>query len=79
MLIIGANFGNKGAQSMLFTTVSAIRQRYPDAKIFFGHGNKTPVLHGKFSFDEVYWSRSLFKVSTEGISMATPPPTVVVG
>ena len=74
IFIVGANFGNKGAQSMLFTTISAIRQRYPDAKIFFGHSNKTPVLHEKFSFDEVYWRRNLFKVSADGITVNLTPP-----
>lgn len=74
VFITGANFANKGAQSMLFTTISAIRQHYPDSKIFFGHSNKTPVLQEKFSFDEVYWRRNLFKVSTEGITVNPPPP-----
>lgn len=73
IFITGANFGNKGAQSMLFTTISAIRQHYPDAKIFFAHGNKTPVLKGNFSFDEIYWKRNLFKVSAEGIELPTAP------
>lgn len=73
IFITGANFGNKGAQSMLFTTISAIRQHYPDAKIFFAHGNKTPVLKGNFSFDEIYWKRNLFKVSAKGIALPTAP------
>ncbi len=73
IFITGANFGNKGAQSMLFTTISAIRQHFPDAKIFFAHGNKTPVLKGNFSFDEIYWKRNLFKVSAEGIELPTAP------
>lgn len=74
VFIIGANFVNKGAQSMLFTTISAIRQHYPAAKIFFGSPAKKPVLGGKFSFDEVYWSRNLFKVTDEEIETATDPP-----
>lgn len=75
IFITGANFINKGAQSMLFTTISAIRRHYPDAKIFFAHSNKKPVLHGNFSFDEVYWNRNLFQMSAEGIEIApTPAP-----
>ena len=34
-MITGANFRNKGAQAMLFVTVSELRQRYPDFDIFF--------------------------------------------
>ena len=66
VFITGANFGNKGAQSMLFTTVSEIRRHFPDVKIIFGHG-KTPCLHGKFSFDEVYWTRNGLKISKNKI------------
>ncbi len=35
ILIVGANFYNKGAQSMLFVTVSEIKKRCPEIKIFF--------------------------------------------
>lgn len=62
VVITGANFGNKGAQSMLFTTVAVLRRNYPDAKIFFAHGNKTPVLKEDFLFDEVYLSNTVLQV-----------------
>lgn len=35
VLITGANFANKGAQAMLFTTVSEIRSRCPHANIYY--------------------------------------------
>lgn len=35
VLIVGANFENKGAQSMLFITVDEIRKRISDCEIFF--------------------------------------------
>lgn len=35
VLITGAQFGNKGAQSMLFTVVDEVRDRYPDAEFFY--------------------------------------------
>ena len=35
ILITGANFGNKGAQSMLFITVDELRKKYGDCKIWF--------------------------------------------
>ena len=35
ILITGAQFGNKGAQSMLFTVVNEVRDRYPDAEFYY--------------------------------------------
>lgn len=35
ILITGANFSNKGAQSMLFITVNEIRKRFPNSDIYF--------------------------------------------
>ena len=35
VLITGAQFSNKGSQSMLFTVVNEIRNRYPDAEIYY--------------------------------------------
>lgn len=35
ILITGAQFSNKGAQSMLFTVVNEIRYRYPGANIYY--------------------------------------------
>ena len=35
-LIIGANFINKGAQSMLFITMDEIYKRFPNAIVYFG-------------------------------------------
>ncbi|MCI9142704.1 MAG: hypothetical protein HFH87_08790, partial [Lachnospiraceae bacterium] len=34
-LITGAQFGNKGAQSMLFVAVSELRRKYPDCDIYY--------------------------------------------
>lgn len=36
ILIVGANFENKGAQSMLFITVDEIKKRIPDGEVFCG-------------------------------------------
>ena len=44
VLITGANFNNKGAQSMLFVTVDEIRKRIPDCEIYFGCGLADPKL-----------------------------------
>lgn len=74
VFITGANFGNKGAQSMLFATVSTLRQNFPDVKIFFGHADTTPVLQEKFLFDEVYWYSGFFYLSNGKINLNNPPP-----
>ena len=63
VLIIGANFVNKGAQSMLFTTISAIRQKYPNTRIIFGHSKNTSVLDENFNFEEAYFNSSEIDIS----------------
>ena len=35
VLITGAQFSNKGAQSMLFTVVNEVRDRYPDTEFYY--------------------------------------------
>ena len=75
VIITGANFGNKGAQSMLFTTVAFLRRNYPNAKIFFAHGSKTPVLKENFLFDEVYFYNNLINFPF-GQKEIIPPPRI---
>lgn len=72
VVIVGANFGNKGAQSMLFTMVAAIRRKYPDAQIFFAHANAEPCLNGDFLFDEIHYNKYNVKVSADKVTF-TPP------
>ena len=74
VVIVGANFHNKGAQSMLFTIVATLRRNYPNVKIFFAHWHNSPCLNENFLFDEIYYTRQLFKVSSDKISVS-PPPT----
>ena len=69
VLVIGANFGNKGAQSMLFTVIATIRRYYPNSKIFFGHAAPYPCLNDNFSFDEVYYHSGLFKITKNQITL----------
>lgn len=54
VLIIGANFDNKGAQSMLFTTICAIRKKFTDARIIFGHPDECDIT--PYKMEEVYFS-----------------------
>lgn len=48
ILITGANFGNKGAQSMLFITVDELRKKYGDCKIWFSSYEIADVENYKF-------------------------------
>ena len=73
IIIVGANFGNKGAQSMLFTTVAALRRAYSDAKIFFAHANNSPCLDENFSFNEIYYAPWRLNISPTSVNI-TPPP-----
>lgn len=72
VVIVGANFGNKGAQSMLFTTVAALRRRYPDVEIFFAHGNKSPCLNGNFLFDEICYNHRQIEIVANRINFVAP-------
>ena len=63
ILITGANFGNKGAQSMLFTTVSEIRKRFPNAEIFFEHTDSESIKSLGFNFDEIFFNRGFIGVN----------------
>lgn len=40
VLIVGANFQNKGAQSMLFVTTDEVKKRYPECNVYFGCNNE---------------------------------------
>ncbi len=56
ILITGANYNNKGAQSMLFITIDELKKRIPDCDIYFGCGLMDPkVEHG--AFKQICYSR----------------------
>ena len=55
VLIIGANFINKGAQSMLFITMDEIYKRIPDADIYFGTF-EDGIDTGLYKFHTVYYN-----------------------
>lgn len=48
ILITGANFGNKGAQSMLFITVDELRKKYGECNIWFSSYEIADVKNYKF-------------------------------
>lgn len=56
VLITGANFNNKGAQSMLFVTIDEIKERIPGCEIYFGCGLGDPRLDN-VCFKQICFSR----------------------
>lgn len=54
ILIVGANFENKGAQSMLFITVDELKKRIPGCEVFFAGCEVFD--ENKYAFHEVFYS-----------------------
>ena len=51
-IITGANFANKGAQSMLLITITELRKRYKDCKVFVDMPDE-PNVPAKFQYGKV--------------------------
>lgn len=60
-LIVGANFLNKGAQSMLFICVDELKHRFPGCSVFFKtcESKKTSE---KYAFNFVYYNQCSYKI-----------------
>ena len=54
ILIVGANFENKGAQSMLFITVDELKKRMPGCEVYFAGCEVFD--ENKYAFHEVFYS-----------------------
>ncbi len=58
-LITGADFRNKGGQSMLFITISELRKRFPGCKIYYPTNKKVDVNYKitpiYYNFDSLYY------------------------
>lgn len=63
-MITGANYKNKGAQAMLFVTVSELRKRYPECKIFFATGEELDTTN--YKFDTIKYKYRLKKIALGG-------------
>ena len=50
VLIFGANFANKGAQSMLFVTMDEVLKRYPTAELYFVGAEKIDLSNYNFKY-----------------------------
>lgn len=63
VLIVGANFNNKGAQSMLFITVDELKKRVPDSVIYYAGCD---VFDEKtYTFGELYYSDDARKIALD--------------
>lgn len=56
VLITGANFNNKGAQSMLYITIDEVKKRIPDSEVYFGCATGDPKLDN-ILFRQINFSR----------------------
>lgn len=54
VLIVGANFENKGAQSMLFVTVDELKKRIPECTVYFA--SYEAFDESKYAFKKVFYS-----------------------
>lgn len=53
-MVVGANFFNKGAQSMLFITVDELKKRFPDCEVYFASTDQFDDSIYNFGF--IYYS-----------------------
>ena len=65
VLIVGANFSNKGAQSMLFIAVDELKKRFPESKVYFGRVESFD--HQLYQFDEIYYSKESKEIALNRI------------
>lgn len=61
IVIVGGNFQNKGAQSMLFVTVSEIKKRNPNADIYFATWEKPDL--SNYTFSSVFYNMNAQKIA----------------
>lgn len=62
ILIIGANFINKGAQSMLFISVDEIKKRFPAAQIYFATFEEN-IDFSFYSFNTIYYNSQAVQIA----------------
>lgn len=53
ILVVGANLGNKGAQSMLFITVDEMKKKFKDSEVYFAGAE--PFDNEKYAFRYVFF------------------------
>lgn len=66
VLIVGANYNNKGAQSMLFITVDEIKKRFSEADIYFATAE---IIDEKnLTFKRIYYNELSKSIALGGIT-----------
>lgn len=60
-IIVGANFNNKGAQSMLFITIYELKKRFTDCKIYFA--TEEQYNENEYKFSRLYYSARAKKIA----------------
>lgn len=68
ILIVGANFENKGSQSMLFTCVSCLRDKWPNCKIYYKSTDKN-VDCNIFKFDFLAYNQYIARLMVGNVIM----------
>ncbi len=61
VMIVGANFENKGAQSMLFITIDEIKKRLPTAEVYYAGVESFDM--SRYAFKRVFYSESAKKIA----------------
>lgn len=65
-LITGANFGNKGAQSMLFVTTDELCRRFPSSTVYFATSEK--YQEELYSFKKIYATTRACSIAMGGFA-----------
>lgn len=69
VIIVGANFINKGAQSMLFITCDEIKKRYPNCNVYFATVENYD--ENQFKFRRLYFSSGAKAIAMNDNSLLT--------
>lgn len=67
VLVVGANFNNKGAQSMLFITADEIKKRNPKSEIYYAGCEVFD--ENKYAFHEVFYSEPAKSIALGNTAM----------
>lgn len=63
VFIVGGNFNNKGAQSMLFITIDELKKRIPNCEIFFASAEI--YNENDYVFKRIYFSQTAQKIGLQ--------------
>lgn len=64
ILIVGANFVNKGAQSMLFVSTDELKRRFPDCEVFFACNGET-YKENNYTFKKILYTKQTQRIALD--------------